>query len=75
MIEWIGWLATAVFVCSYLVRDPSALLRLQMGAAALWIIYGWGNKAGPVVVANTAVALAAAFSLWRRRAPSDVERS
>lgn len=74
-LEWIGWVATAVFVSSYLFRDPAALRRLQAAGACLWIIYGVLIHAGPVIVANVIVAGAALWSgiagARRARAPDD----
>ncbi len=62
MPTWIGWIATAVFACSYLCRQPATLRRVQAGAAVLWIVYGLLIQAAPVVVANLVVAGAALFS-------------
>jgi hypothetical protein len=65
-LSWIGWVATAVFACSYLFNHPVALRRVQAGAAILWIIYGLMISAMPVVVANLLVALMAVYSSSRR---------
>lgn len=72
-LEWIGWVATAVFASSYLFRDPAALRRIQAGGACLWIVYGALIHAGPVIVANVIVAGAALWSAFagaRRAAAS-----
>lgn len=61
-LEWIGWLATAAFASSYLCKQPSALRRVQAGAALLWVIYGMIIRAYPVVIANLVVAGMAAYS-------------
>lgn len=62
----IGWLATAVFAASYLVKDPRRLRIVQASAACLWIVYGILLGAAPVVGANAAVAALALLSLSRR---------
>jgi hypothetical protein len=67
MIEWFGWIATAVFAVSYFCRRPAALRRVQALAAALWIVYGIAIKAPPVIVANLVVAAMAIISSFRRR--------
>ena len=67
MIEWIGWIATAVFVVSYFLRNPAAMRRTQALAAALWIGYGIAIKASPVIVANLVVAAVAIISSFQRR--------
>jgi len=67
MIEWIGWIATAVFACSYFCRRPEALRRTQALAALLWIGYGIIIKAPPVIVANLVVATVAIISSFQRR--------
>jgi hypothetical protein len=69
MIEWVGWVATAVFAVSYFCRQPAAMRRVQALAAALWIAYGVAIKAPPVIVANLVVAALAIISSFRRRDP------
>jgi len=67
MIEWIGWMATAVFAVSYFCRRPAAMRRIQALAAGLWIGYGIAIKAPPVIVANLVVAAVATISSFQRR--------
>jgi uncharacterized protein with PQ loop repeat len=62
MINWIGWVATAVFAVSYFCRQPKMLRIVQAIAALMWVTYGFLLGAMPVVVANVIVALAAACS-------------
>ncbi|NWF82855.1 MAG: YgjV family protein [Bryobacteraceae bacterium] len=70
-MEWIGWVATAVFASSYLCKEPRALRGVQAGAALLWVAYGVMIQAAPVVAANVAVAgMAIISSLRRERGPS-----
>ncbi len=71
MIEWIGWVATAIFAGSYFCKQPATLRRLQALAALLWISYGLLINAAPVVVANLAVAVSAIYSSRRRHAESE----
>jgi hypothetical protein len=56
MLDWLGWVATAVFASSYLFREPKTLRRVQALAACLWVGYGALIHALPVVVANLIVA-------------------
>ena len=65
--DWIGWLATAVFVGSYLCRRADALRKVQMLGAALWVGYGVLTQAAPVVAANLLVLGAAAMASLRAR--------
>jgi hypothetical protein len=67
MTEWIGWAATAVFTASYFCTRASALRRVQMAGAAMWIGYGVATNAAPVIAANLLVLAAAVFTSWRRR--------
>lgn len=67
MLEWIGWVATAVFAVSYFCRQPAMLRRTQAVAALLWIGYGLIIKAPPVIVANLVVAVMALLSSFQRR--------
>ena len=65
MIEYLGWTATAVFVASYFCARPSALKRVQMAGALMWVVYGLLIGASPVVVANLLVFGAAAWTMAR----------
>jgi hypothetical protein len=60
--DWIGWLATAVFVSSYFSKGPVTLRRVQGVAASLWAVYGVLIGALPVIVANIIVAGVAIWS-------------
>jgi hypothetical protein len=60
--DWIGWLATAIFLASYSCKDQAKLRRVQAAAALLWVVYGAILHAVPIVVANLLVALAAVYS-------------
>jgi hypothetical protein len=71
MIEWVGWVATAVFAVSYFCRQPVAMRRIQALAATLWIVYGITIKAPPVIVANLVVASIAIISSFQRRDQSN----
>ena len=62
MLNWIGWVATAVFASSYFSRQAATLRKIQAGAALLWVVYGFLIGAMPVVVANMIVAAAAVYS-------------
>jgi hypothetical protein len=64
-IEYLGWLATAVFVSSYFCSRPESLTRVQMVGALVWIVYGVLIGASPVVVANLLVFGAAAWTTTR----------
>lgn len=61
-VEWIGWVASAVFASSYFWKHPKALRWVQASAAVLWIVYGLVIHAMPVIVANALVAAVAVFS-------------
>lgn len=67
LLQSIGWVATAVFACSYFFRKPSALRIVQALAALLWIGYGVMIQAAPVIVANVVVAAMALASVLAAR--------
>lgn len=71
VVDYLGWIATAVFVLSYFGRSPAALRSLQMAGAVLWIAYGVIISASPVIVANVLVFTAAAWSTLRVRRMQD----
>jgi hypothetical protein len=64
VIEYLGWTATAVFVGSYFCA-PTALKRVQMIGALMWVAYGVLIGASPVVAANLLVFGAASATMVR----------
>ncbi len=67
MRDWIGWLATAVFVSSYFTKQSISLRRIQGVAACLWAAYGIVIHSAPVIAANLIVATVAVASTFLRR--------
>ena len=65
-VDWIGWLATAVFLVSYFTKTPAGLRRVQGVAAGLWALYGVMIHSFPVIVANILVASVAVVSSFRK---------
>ena len=65
-VDWIGWLATAVFLVSYFTKGPKGLRRVQGIAAGLWALYGVLIHSLPVIVANILVASVAVISSFRK---------
>ena len=65
-VDWIGWLATAVFLVSYFTRQQVSLRRVQGGAALLWALYGVMIHSLPVIVANILVTSVAVVSSFRK---------
>ncbi len=77
--DWIGWLATVIFLASYAFKDQGRLRRVQAVAALVWVAYGVILHAVPIVVANLLVALAAVYSSFagtrsRKRPSAPPER-
>ncbi|HKC41183.1 MAG TPA: hypothetical protein VKC15_16700 [Gemmatimonadales bacterium] len=64
--DWIGWVATAVFLVSYFTKTPVGLRRVQGVAAGLWALYGVMIHSLPVLVANILVAGVAVVSSFRK---------
>ncbi|MGA3185565.1 MAG: hypothetical protein ABSF22_00515 [Bryobacteraceae bacterium] len=63
--DLIGWLATAVFMISYMVKSPANLRRIQAVASCLWLAYGVLIHSLPMIVANFLVAAVALYSSLR----------
>jgi len=66
-LDWIGWIATALFGASYFFKRPETLRKIQAAAAILWIAYGVIIHALPVIAANLVVAAMALVSSLRTR--------
>jgi len=62
MTDYLGWLATGVFVASYFFKRPATLRGVQVAAALMWVGYGLLIRSAPVVAANVLVAAAAAWT-------------
>jgi len=65
-VDWIGWIATAVFLVSYFTKTPVGLRRVQGVAAGLWALYGVMIHSLPVIAANILVAGVAVVSSFRK---------
>ncbi len=65
-VDWIGWLATAVFLVSYFTKTSKGLRRVQGIAAGVWTLYGVMIHSLPVIVANILVASVAVVSSFRK---------
>jgi hypothetical protein len=72
-IDWVGWVATAVFVTSYRFKNQQTLRWIQALAALLWVGYGLAREAMPVVIANLLVAGMAVYS--SRQGKSEISRA
>ena len=66
MIDYVGWVATGVFVASYFFTRAQSIKRVQMIGALIWVTYGLMIGASPVVVANLLVFGVAAWTLSNR---------
>src|SRR2546429_4051599 len=67
MPDLVGWLATAIFACSYFCKRTTAVRRVRGVAALAWATYGVLIHSLPIVVASVIVAsLTCRSSLWRR---------
>jgi hypothetical protein len=70
-IDWIGWIATALFLLSYRCRSQSKLRLTQAAAALLWVVYGAVLQAVPIVVANLLVTAVAVYTSRGRPTSKD----
>lgn len=66
LLDLVGWAATATFLCSYFVKDPQLLRRIQALAAIIWIGYGIAIGSAPLTGSNVLVAALALYSSRRR---------
>ena len=66
MIDLVGWIASALFISSYLVR-PALLRRMQVLGALTWTGYGILLHSTPLIVANLLFVLAIGHAVWRGR--------
>ena len=60
--DGVGWVATAIFACSYFVKGPRRLRIVQASAALVWIAYGVLIGSLPVIGSNVIVSGLAIFS-------------
>jgi hypothetical protein len=67
MTEWVGWIATAMFVSSYFCARADSLKRVQVAAAVLWVGYGLLTHALPVVASNALLIGVAGWTIAHQR--------
>jgi hypothetical protein len=60
--DWIGWVATALFLASYACKSQTRLRLTQAAAALVWMAYGVVLQAVPMIVANLLVAAVAVYT-------------
>ena len=57
MIEALGWIATAVVVCSFGIQDQRKLRMVNMSGSILWIGYGFLKQDNPIIFVNASIIL------------------
>jgi len=57
MIEALGWIATAVVVCSFGIQDQRKLRIINMSGSILWIGYGFLKQDNPIIFVNISIIL------------------
>jgi len=55
MIEALGWIATAVVVCSFGIQDQRKLRIINMSGSILWIGYGFLKQDNPIIFVNISI--------------------
>jgi hypothetical protein len=65
MVDYLGWLATALVVGSYFTSSRAAMRLVQMAGAVIWMLYGVAIGATPVIVSNILVCAAATWTMLR----------
>ena len=57
MIDVLGWIATAVVVCSFGIQDQRKLRIVNMIGSMLWIGYGFLKQDNPIIFVNISITL------------------
>ena len=57
MIDTLGWIATAVVVCSFGIQDQRKLRMVNMSGSILWIGYGFLKQDNPIIFVNASIIL------------------
>ena len=57
MIDTLGWIATAVVVCSFGIQDQRKLRMVNMSGSILWISYGFLKQYNPIIFVNASIIL------------------
>ena len=55
MIDTLGWIATAVVVCSFGIQDQRKLRMVNMSGSILWISYGFLKQDNPIIFVNISI--------------------
>ena len=57
MIDALGWIATAIVVCSFAIQDVRKLRMINMSGSLLWIAYGFLKQDNPIIFVNISIIL------------------
>ena len=67
MIDVLGWVATAVVVCSFGIQDQRKLRIVNMIGSMLWIGYGFLKQDNPIIFVNISITLMHTYWLIKNR--------
>lgn len=67
MTEFLGWVATAFVLFSFLLQDMHKLRIVNLVGCILWIGYGFIIMSKPIIFVNSSIALIHAYWLIKNR--------
>lgn len=54
-MEYIGYLATALVILSFMMKDVSRLRIVNAAGCILWVIYGASIQSMPIIITNMGI--------------------
>ncbi|MEM9680940.1 MAG: uroporphyrinogen decarboxylase [Bacteroidota bacterium] len=69
--EWVGYLASAVLLVSFMMKSINTLRLVNSAGAILFVVYGiMLNISWPIIITNTAILGINMYYLLRKSKPS-----
>jgi Na+-driven multidrug efflux pump len=66
MVEWVGYIAAAVVLFSFFMKDIKKLRLINMSGCTIWVLYGFLLKISwPIIITNAAIFCVNGYYLYK----------
>lgn len=68
VVEWVGYLAAAIVLFSFLMKDIKKLRLVNMSGCTIWVLYGFLLQISwPIIITNVAIFCVNGYYLYQGR--------
>ncbi|WP_340202153.1 YgjV family protein [Ascidiimonas sp. W6] len=72
IVEWVGYLAAAIVLFSFFMKDMKKLRLINMSGCTIWVLYGFLLQISwPIIITNAAIFCVNGYYLYKTRKPSN----